>query len=282
MCGVRKGTFEESSLPGLCGNTFAGIGRRVLCGQPVAAGRTVSSQVVGTSGRTNPRTDTIEGVSGETCWRAQRSDTIVVSGGHCGIDRHRSLERLCANRTTADPAAIAVPPAGDLQLVEVAVNPQLHTGATVRWGGNVIQVDHDSAGNALIQVIERRLDTDGRPIEGSTSDGRFMISATADVDPRFYSRDRLLTVAGTINGGVSANVGDTALTMPVVQVSEFMVWEPHWRNDPYWGPYQDPYWDPYWAPYWGPYWGPYRSWYGPRFGFGVGAGYRRDHYRRRY
>ena len=67
--------------------------------------------------------------------------------------------------------------AGDLQLVEVTVNPQLHTGATVRWGGNVIQVDHDSTGNALIQVIERRLDTDGRPIEGSASDGRFMISA---------------------------------------------------------------------------------------------------------
>jgi len=175
------------------------------------------------------------------------------------------------------PLNIQLPPPGDLQLVETHADPKAHTGATVRWGGNVIQVNHDSAGNALIQVIERRLDAQGRPIEGSVSDGRFVISATPNVDPQLYARDQLLTVAGTISGGVTTLIGDETQTLPVVQVSEFMVWLPRWRYDPY----RAPYWDPYWDPYWGPYWGPYHYGYGPRVRFGVGVGgYRR--YRRRY
>jgi len=148
------------------------------------------------------------------------------------------------------PAVILTPPPGDLQLIETSADPQKHAGATVRWGGNVIHFERDGAGNALIQVVERRLDADGRPIEGSASDGRFMIKATADVDPEFYARDRIITVSGTIDGGVTARIGEQTLSMPVVHVSEFMLWLPRYRYDPYWRHYDD-------------------HWYGPRVRFGV-------------
>lgn len=157
------------------------------------------------------------------------------------------------------PGAITTPPAGDLQLIETQVDPKAHTGKRVRWGGNVIQVNRDAAGTASIQVIERRLDAEGRPIEGSVSDGRFMIKAAAGVDPQFYSRDRLITVAGTIDGAVTAHTGASEKTMPLVRVSEFMLWLPQWRHDPYWR-HDD-------------------RWYGPRIHFGVGASNYRYHHR---
>ncbi|MFT5175457.1 MAG: outer membrane lipoprotein [Gammaproteobacteria bacterium] len=146
-------------------------------------------------------------------------------------------------------ATIRVPPKGDLQLVETSAKPVSHSGASVRWGGNVIEVEHDSAGNALIQVIERRLDADGRPIEGSASDGRFMIKASAAVDRQFYARDRMITVAGTIDGNTTVRVSEKTLTVPVVHVNEFMLWLPNLRDGPYWRHYDD-------------------YWYGSRIGFG--------------
>jgi outer membrane lipoprotein len=134
----------------------------------------------------------------------------------------------------ATPSSILLPPPGDLQLVEALAKPQAHTGAAVRWGGNVIHVDHDSAGNAAIQIIERRLDAQGRPREGSSSDGRFVIKATTEVDPNFYARDRLITVFGTIEGTASTQMGDSSQSLPVVRVGEFMLWLPRWRDDPWW------------------------------------------------
>ena len=126
------------------------------------------------------------------------------------------------------------PPPGDLQLVEALAKPATHTGAAVRWGGNVIHVEHDNVGNAAIQIIERRLDAQGRPLEGSPSDGRFVIKATAEVDADFYARDRLITVFGTIVGTASTQVGDSSQSLPVIRVRDFMLWLPRWRDEPGW------------------------------------------------
>ena len=157
-------------------------------------------------------------------------------------------------------ATIRVPPQGDLQLVETSANPASHVGASVRWGGNVIAVEHDSAGNALIQVIERRLDAQGRPIEGSASDGRFVIKASAAVDRQFYARDRMITVAGTIDGNATVHIGEKTLALPVVHVKEFMLWVPNLRDRPHWRHYDD-------------------YWYEPRIGFGRSS--RNYHHRHR-
>jgi outer membrane lipoprotein len=165
---------------------------------------------------------------------------------------------LPASRVT--PPSIVQPPPGDLQLVEALARPQAHAGATVRWGGNIIHVAHDSVGNATIQIIERRLDAQGRPLEGSPSDGRFVIKASAEVDPAFFARDRLLTVFGTIEGTVNTQVGDSTQSLPVVRVRDFMFWLPRWHDDPW---HYDPWhYDPWW------HHGHHR--YGPNVRFGVG------------
>jgi starvation-inducible outer membrane lipoprotein len=102
-------------------------------------------------------------------------------------------------------------------------------------GRNVIHVGHGKVGNASIQVIERRLDSDGRPLEGSASDGRFMI-----------------TVAGTIDGNAQVSLGDRLQTIPMLRAEEYQLWLPGLRDDPYRRLHDD-------------------HWYGPSIRFRLGS-----------
>lgn len=162
------------------------------------------------------------------------------------------------------PERITQPPTGDLQLAEVRGDPARFVGSPVRWGGTVLEVEHDAAGNARVQVVERRLDGEGRPIPGSASDGRFLILATPEVDPDLYPRGAEITVAGTVREQQSVRIGDRTVAVPRVQVEVFQRWEPVWQTSPY----DDPYYYPWYGP---PWYGP--PWYGPRVRFGVGIGH---------
>ncbi len=171
----------------------------------------------------------------------------------------------CASRPERPiPERISAPPAGDLQLVEARRDPQTYVGAAVRWGGHVVAVERDDAGNARVQVLERRLDDSGRPMPGSPSDGRFLIFATPDVDPGLYARGAEITVAGTLQAPVSASIAQRPEQLPVVRVEAFALWEPRWYPDPY-------------HDHW-PYHGYGHPWYGPRVHFGIGISHLRHHH----
>jgi len=161
------------------------------------------------------------------------------------------------------PEAVRSAPPGDLQLVEARQDPQRHLGARVRWGGTVIRVERDATGNARVEVLERRLDEDGRPLPGAPSDGRFVVFAAPSVDPDLYRRGAELTVAGVLEPPVEGRVGTATVELPVVRVEAFQRWARRWSHHPY---HYDPYYDPY-----------YHPWYGPRVRFGVGVGIRHLH-----
>jgi len=158
------------------------------------------------------------------------------------------------------PQDIRHPPAGDLQLVEARQDPERHLGSTVRWGGTVVAVERDAGGNARVEVLERRLDEDGRPLPGSASDGRFVIRAAPEVDQSIYRRGSEITIAGTLEGVTDGRIGEEAVRLPVVRVHNFVQWPSYWRRYPYAYPY------PLYYPY-SPY--GYDPWfYGPRIGPG--------------
>lgn len=171
------------------------------------------------------------------------------------------------------PVRVVQPPAGDLQLAEVLGGVSRYVGAPVRWGGTVVEVQRDSAGNAHVQVVERRLDGDGRPIPGSPSDGRFLILAAPQVQHGLYERGTAVTIAGTVADQQDIRLGDRTITVPRVQVEVFKHWQPIW----YGSPYEDPFYDPWYGPWYGPWHGP--PWYGPRARFGFGIGHHSGWYR---
>ncbi len=169
----------------------------------------------------------------------------------------------CAGNVRPVPEAVRVAPPGNLQLAEVAPDPSRHLGRAVRWGGEVMGVRRDGAGNAIVEVLGRRLDNSGRPFPGGPSDGRFHVRAAPSVDPDLYQPGTALTVAGTV-AGVSPAI-DSDATVPLLEVRDFMSWGPVWYRDPY-----------YWPAY-GPY-SYYPYYYGPRARWGIGYGVHRNPY----
>ena len=165
------------------------------------------------------------------------------------------------------PAAITSAPPGNVQLVEVMRNQAAATGTRVRWGGTVVQVDEEAGGVARVEVLERKLDAGGRPLDYTSSDGRFVIRAAPEVDPWRYRLGSEVTVAGTVSGWVPSSAGGS---LPLLQVAEFVHWSPPRRyhrplyyDDPLWGPgpwYRDPW---------------FRYGYGYPYGlhYGVGVGF---------
>jgi len=127
-------------------------------------------------------------------------------------------------------------------------------GATVRWGGHIVGVQN-SANETLVEVMSRRLDGDGEPLEEDASEGRFLVKLKGFVDPATFAVGRALTVRGTIDGVIERAIGDYPYRYVVVKADRVYLWPPRPRYAPYPYVYYPYYYDPLWWDPWYP-WGP--------------------------
>ena len=130
----------------------------------------------------------------------------------------------------------------DLTFLAVLQNPEAFNGATVIWGGSIIDtVNHD--GYTAIKVLQTPLDSLERPESEEQSRGRFIVEIPGYVDPEVYKNGRTITVAGEIAGKDVQPLGETQYAYPVIKAKEIHLW----KVPPYY-PYYD-----------------YRGWYGYPF-----------------
>ncbi|MFA9462022.1 Slp family lipoprotein [Thiohalorhabdus methylotrophus] len=156
------------------------------------------------------------------------------------------------------PEPIREPETGGPSLAEVRSDPEAHRGARVRWGGRIVQVGNNPE-TTSIQVVGKPLETDGRPEEGDTSEGRFIARIEGFLDPAVYSPGRLITITGSFEKIVKRKIEEYEYRFPLVDTAGHYLWakeEPQTRRR-----YHDPWYDP-WPWYYDP-WYPYRSPYYP-------------------
>ncbi|SRR5690554_1464245 len=160
--------------------------------------------------------------------------------------------------TTPDP--IRKSPDDNPTLRAVRANPEAYQGRELRWGGSIVAVEN-RAEQTCIEVVERVLESGGRPVEEDRSQGRFLACVPGFLDPVVYEDGRLLTVRGTVVGVETRKVGEYPYRYPVVAVSSHHLWEPlsdlrYYEPDPFWY-YPWPAYGPYpWRGY--PYYPYYR------------------------
>jgi len=162
---------------------------------------------------------------------------------------------------TPIPESISQAPPGNLQLIEAMRQPELHQGTRVRWGGSVITILNGAEGITEIEILERRLDEQGRPSDQGSSDGRFLVRASQQVDADLYQVGSQVTVAGIFKKLQQHRVGNATQSLALVEVSDFIQWD-----DPY-PDYRYRYY--YYPPYYGR---PFYRWpyYYPNFRLGLG------------
>lgn len=151
----------------------------------------------------------------------------------------------CAHVISSDMRAKATP---DLTFTTVIKNPDAHAGATVIWGGSIIDTENEENGSALI-VLETPLDAWEEPGEEDLSSGRFIVRLDKFADPQVFRPGRRITVAGEVTGKEARELGEGEYVYPVVRARELHLWRPY-SGAPY----------PYWS---SPY--PWGGWYGPPF-----------------
>ena len=162
---------------------------------------------------------------------------------------------LLGGCATPVPEAIRTAPPTDVQLAEVRGEAQRFIGATVRWGGAIASV-RNLASVTQMEIVGRRLDSDGRPYDEDQSAGRFLAEVAGFLDPTVYAAGREVTVRGVIERVVEDAIGDYRYTYPLVRAQQIYLWAP--RLPPVPPRYYDPYWYDPWYPWGWPYYYPYR------------------------
>lgn len=153
--------------------------------------------------------------------------------------------------------------AAPLTLGQVTAGPAAAQGAIVIWGGRIVNTINDTNGGS-IYVMDLPLDSDGKPISYSSTDGRFIAASPGFLDPEAYPYGALITVAGQVERVRTETLQNMQYTYPVLTIRQTRVWPVQTENQynyypgyGYYSGYHYPGWYGAWWP-WYPWWG----WYG--------------------
>ena len=117
------------------------------------------------------------------------------------------------------------------------------TGAMVRWGGRVVQVE-PQANRTCFEMMSTRLNVYGRPY-WATDDigGRFIACREGFYDPALFEPNREVTFTGRIDGYENRNIGGYDYRFPHMEAEVVYLWPIRERVDvitrpapwPWWG-----------------------------------------------
>ena len=133
------------------------------------------------------------------------------------------------------PALIKTPPTPDPEFQQVKENVDTFQNQNVRWGGKIISVENKQD-STWIEIMASPLNSYGKPSSRKSYEGRFIARVDGFLDPEQYSKDRRLTVVGTIDTEFVKRIGEHPYSYPLVSVKEYYMW-PEFREDRYYDPY---------------------------------------------
>ncbi len=134
----------------------------------------------------------------------------------------------------------ALPP---IPLPVLISNVQKYMGDTVIVGGHVVSVENRAEYTEII-AVQSPLGVGQRPKARELSQGRLVMVYKGFIDPEVYTKDREITIGGTIIGS-SAQVEKPSYPYLKVEVRDIHLWAREELRDPYWYRYY-----PYHYPWW--------------------------------
>lgn len=98
------------------------------------------------------------------------------------------------------------------------------TGATVRWGGRIVQVE-PKENTTCFEMVATRLNDNGRPAyaEDDTG-GRFIACRTGFYDPAVFEKNRDVTFTGRVDRYENRRIGGYDYRFPHVAADVVYLW----------------------------------------------------------
>lgn len=115
--------------------------------------------------------------------------------------------------------------------LELQQRPEGHVGQIAHLGGKIIAAASDGRVSE-VSVLQLPLDWQGRPVDGSRSEGRFILRSRDFLDPEVFKAGRLVSVVGQVMGSEVRPVGGFNYRYPVLLPIEVR----HWPLNAYGGP----------------------------------------------
>lgn len=98
------------------------------------------------------------------------------------------------------------------------------TGAMVRWGGRIVQVE-PRADATCFEMISTRLTATGRPYWSSDdTNGRFIACRAGFYDPAVFEVNREVTFTGRLEGYENRRIGEYDYRFPRVAADVVYLW----------------------------------------------------------
>jgi outer membrane lipoprotein len=113
----------------------------------------------------------------------------------------------------------------DISFRELTRGPEQFKGAWVMLGGMIVAVKNTKEGT-LIEILQKPLDTNGRPLETDATDGRFLVESHAFLDSAVYRQGRSITVIAEVVGRKELPLDEIMYPYPLLTVKDLHLWGP--------------------------------------------------------
>lgn len=106
---------------------------------------------------------------------------------------------------------------------ELRENPDRFIGKWVMLGGMILDVKNTNDGT-IIEILQHKLDRQGRPMNTDETEGRFMVFSLQFLDAAVYHKGRLLTVIGEVSGQRVRQLGEVEYRYLFLAVKAIHLW----------------------------------------------------------
>jgi outer membrane lipoprotein len=104
--------------------------------------------------------------------------------------------------------------------------PERYKGTWVMVGGVIVDVKSAKEGSYL-EVLQKTLDSRGRPLRTDVTEGRFLVFSEQFLDPAVYQRGRAISVVAEVAGKRALPLGDIEYSYPLLNSKVIHLWEPY-------------------------------------------------------
>jgi len=113
----------------------------------------------------------------------------------------------------------------NLSFGEMKKAPNKYQGTWVMLGGMIVGAKNTKDGT-LIEVLQKPLDTDGRPVGTDESGGRFLVQSNTFLDTAIYYPGRELTVIAEVLGSKEQPLDEITYQYPLCDAKSLHLWSP--------------------------------------------------------
>jgi len=104
-------------------------------------------------------------------------------------------------------------------------DPDKHKGALVMLGGMIVDSKNLKEGT-IIEVLQKPLDNEARPLNTDATDGRFIVTSDKFLDAAVYHPGRLITIIGEVVGRKTQPLGELEYQYVLITAKELHLWVP--------------------------------------------------------